>query len=97
VTALVSEREVFGMVVVESLACGTPAVVLDDGWGPSGIVTDGTGARAAATPEAVAVALRAALALARDADTVARCRAVGESYDWQRAVVPQLERVYAGG
>ncbi|MGZ6826672.1 MAG: glycosyltransferase family 4 protein, partial [Mycobacteriales bacterium] len=43
VTALVSEREVFGMAVVESLACGTPAVVLDDGWGPSGLVAEGTG------------------------------------------------------
>lgn len=97
VTALVSEREVFGMVVVESLACGTPAVVLDDGWGASGIVTDGTGERAAATPASVAEAVGRALSLARDPDTVGRCRAVGESYDWQRAVVPRLEEVYAGG
>ena len=97
VTALVSEREVFGMVVVESLACGTPVVVLDDGWGPSGIVTEGTGLRAAPTPEGVAAALRGAVELTRDPATAGRCRAVGESYDWQQRVVPQLERVYAGG
>ena len=97
VTALISEREVFGMAVVESLACGTPAVVLDDGWGASGIVTDGTGLRAAATPEAVADAVRAALELTRDPSTVERCRAAGASYDWATCVVPRLEEVYAGG
>lgn len=94
VTALVSEREVFGMVVVESLACGTPVVVLDDGWGPSSIVTAGTGVRGAATPGGIAAALREAIELARDPDTAARCRSVGESYDWQASVVPQLEQVY---
>ena len=96
VTALVSEREVFGMTVVESLACGTPAVVLDDGWGPSGIVSDGTGVRAEANPESVAAAVRCALDLAREPQTVERCRAVGASYDWATAVVPRLEEVYAG-
>ena len=96
-TALVSEREVFGMSVVESLACGTPAVVLDDGWGPSGIVTDGTGVRAEATPEGVADAVRAALELTRDPATSDRCRAAGERYDWGTQVVPRLEEVYRGG
>lgn len=96
-TALVSEREVFGMTVVESLACGTPAVVLDDGWGPSGIVTAGTGTRGAATADGVATAVLAALDLARDPGTVERCRAVGETYDWATAVVPRLEEVYGGG
>jgi alpha-1,6-mannosyltransferase len=95
-TALVSEREVFGMTVVESLACGTPAVVLDDGWGPSGIVADGTGARGPATPQGVAAAVRDALELTRDPATVERCRAVGASYDWRTQVVPRLEEVYRG-
>ncbi|MDX6315651.1 MAG: phosphatidyl-myo-inositol dimannoside synthase [Streptomyces sp.] len=97
VTALISEREVFGMAVVESLACGTPAVVLDDGWGPSAIVGDGTGVRAEATPEGVAAALREALQLTRDPATVERCRAAGSAYDWQTKVVPRLEEVYRRG
>ncbi|MCU1622045.1 MAG: glycosyltransferase family 1 protein [Frankiales bacterium] len=95
-TALVSEREVFGMTVVESLACGTPAVVLDDGWGPSGIVADGTGARGAATAQGIAAAIRDALELTRDPATVERCRAAGASYDWRTQVVPRLEEVYRG-
>lgn len=97
VTALVSEREVFGMAVVESLACGTPTVVLDDGWGPSAIVTDGTGVRAQATAASVAAAVRAALQLSRQPDTAERCRAVGAQYDWRTAVVPRLEEVYGRG
>jgi glycosyltransferase involved in cell wall biosynthesis len=96
VTALVSEREVFGMAVVESLACGTPAVVLDDGWGPSAVVADGTGVRAAATPQGVAAALREALELSREQGTVERCRAAGAAYDWQTQVVPRIEEVYRG-
>lgn len=94
VTALVSEREVFGMTVVESLACGTPVVVLDDGWGPSGIVEEGTGCRAVPTAEGVAGALAEALELTRSAETAGLCRAAGERYDWQRHVVPRLEEVY---
>lgn len=97
VTALISEREVFGMSVVESLACGTPAVALDDGWGPAGIVTDETGVRAEATPEGVADAIRAALELTRDAATSERCRAEGVRYDWGTHVVPRIEEVYRGG
>lgn len=96
VTALISEREVFGMTVVESLACGTPALVLDDGWGPSGIVTEGTGVRAAATPAGVASGVQAALDLARDPATRERCREVGLRYDWRTRVVPRLEEVYRG-
>jgi len=96
-TALISEREVFGMSLVESLACGTPVVVLDDGWGPSGIVTDGTGTRAEATADGVAAAVKGALDLVRDPETPARCRAAGAAYDWRTAVVPRLEEVYAGG
>lgn len=97
VTALISEREVFGMSLVESLACGTPVVVLDDGWGPSDIVTDGTGTRAQGTAEGVAAAVQAAIELLADPHTPARCRAAGETYDWRTAVVPRLEEVYARG
>ena len=97
VTALVSEREVFGMTVVESLACGTPVLVLDDGWGPSERVRDGIGVRAPADPEGMAAAIRRALDLNHEPETVERCRAVGEEYDWTTRVVPQLEEVYTRG
>lgn len=94
-TALVSEREVFGMTVVESLACGTPALVLDDGWGPASIVTDGTGVRAAATAERVGTSIVAGLALSADPGTSARCRAAAEEYDWRTRIAPRLLEVYA--
>ena len=94
-TALVSEREVFGMTVVESLACGTPAVVLDDGWGPSSIVTDGTGVRTAATADAVGEAILAGLAMGQDPTASARCRAAAEEYDWRTRIAPRLLEVYA--
>lgn len=97
VTALISEREVFGMSVVESLACGTPVVVLDDGWGPSEIVVEGTGVRASATVEGVTAAVQAALELSQTPGTAELCRGAGEAYDWQTHVVPRLEEVYAGG
>lgn len=76
VLALPSRAEAFGMVVVEALACGTPAVVSDDGG--SADIVDGpevgrvvTGARA----DAVARGLLEALELAGDPSTVPACRA----------------------
>src|SRR4051794_130251 len=41
VTVLPAYREAFGLVVAESLACGTPAVVMRDGGGAVGIITTG--------------------------------------------------------
>jgi glycosyltransferase involved in cell wall biosynthesis len=97
VTALVSEREVFGMVVVESLACGTPAVVLDDGWGPAQIVQDDVGVRSAATPDALAGALLAGLGLSCRPGSATRCREVAATYDWRTHVAPRLVEVYRDG
>jgi glycosyltransferase involved in cell wall biosynthesis len=94
VTALPSEREVFGMVVVESLSCGTPAVVLDDGWGPASIIEDEVGRRTGSTPEELGAGLVEAVELARTPDIAARCRAVGERYDWIRHVAPRLLDLY---
>jgi glycosyltransferase involved in cell wall biosynthesis len=96
-TALVSEREVFGMAVVESLACGTPAVVLDDGWGPAGIIAEATGARAPATPAGVGAAITRALRMSREAGSGDRCRAAAAEYSWSDRVVPAMLEVYAGG
>jgi phosphatidyl-myo-inositol alpha-mannosyltransferase len=94
-TVLPSYGEAFGIVVVESLACGTPAVTLDDA-GPAELVSPGTGATAAAGPESLADAIERTLELARDPHTVARCRAAAEPHDWRTGVVPRLERIYCG-
>jgi phosphatidylinositol alpha-mannosyltransferase len=96
VTVLPSHAESFGMTVVESLASGTPAVVLTDGGGPAEIVSDDRiGRRAAATPAGLAAACAEALELAAKPDTAAACRERAADYDWDSAVVPALERVYA--
>lgn len=96
VTVLPSHAESFGMTVVESLASGTPAVVLADGGGPAEIVDDPrVGRRCAADPAALATGIAEAFALARDPQTAPACRHRAADFDWDRAVVPALEQVYA--
>lgn len=96
VTALPSDAEVFGMVLTESLACGTPGVALDDGLGPSTILTPETGVLADRTPRGLADALSAGLELATTRDIRDAARARAECFDWRRVIVPQLEAVYRG-
>lgn len=79
VTALPSQNEAFGLVVAESLACGTPGVAFA-GEGPAEVLRGDDVGRIApeATPEALAEALLGALGLAEDPGTRAACRvAVG--------------------
>ncbi len=96
-TVLPSTAESFGMVVVESLASGTPAVVVADGGGPTALVEAGrTGAIADdAGPTALAAACAQALDLAAAPATVEACREAARGYDWDTAVVPRMEQVYA--
>lgn len=97
VTVLPSHAESFGMVVVESFASGTPAVVLAHGRGPAGLVREGvTGVLAADTTEGLTAACASALELARAPATAQACRDAAAPYDWDRCVVPRLEAVYAG-
>jgi phosphatidyl-myo-inositol alpha-mannosyltransferase len=83
--------EAFGMVLVESLAAGTPVVGCDHA-GTRDIVTDrGVGrlfepgpirGHAPTNEAALAEALDAALQLAHVPDTAARCRAHAEAFSW---------------
>lgn len=96
VTVLPSTAEAFGMVLTESLAAGTPVVALEDGGGPAEIITPDVGRLAAGTPESLADACCEVLMLATKPATAEACRARAEHYDWDRAIVPLLEDVYAG-
>jgi glycosyltransferase involved in cell wall biosynthesis len=92
-TVLPSVHEAFGLVLVESLACGTPVVALDQG-GPGEIVRPGVGATAEPTAASLADACEQVLDLAAAPGTTADCRAEAERYDWRTGVVPRLEALY---
>ncbi len=95
VTVLPSHAESFGMAVVESLASGTPAVVLADSGGPAEIVGDDRiGRRCDATPASLMAACLAALELAVRPETADACRARAADFDWDGAVVPRLRELY---
>ena len=97
VTALPSISESFGLVLIESLATGTPIVVVDDAAPPS-LVTPATGASARPhDPASLAEALRTGLALARDPQTAEACRSFALGYDWQDGIAPLLEDLYSRG
>ncbi len=92
VTALPSVAEAFGMALSESLACGTPGVARVDGGGPAEILTPETGVLCGEGVDALTVALGKALTMTATAGPACRDRA--ERWDWRRAVVPALERLY---
>lgn len=96
-TVLPSVAESFGLVVVESLASGTPVVVRADGGGPPALVTSpDVGRVSGPSARELAEAVTAALPLATRPGTAARCRTAAEPFDWRRGVVPRLERLYEG-
>ena len=99
VTVLPSMREAFGLVLVESLASGTPVVAIAGSGGPVEIVQPGIGVLARdQTPEALANAcLEALVARGRGRRDPRRLPArSGDKYSWETAIVPRLEQIYRG-
>jgi glycosyltransferase involved in cell wall biosynthesis len=85
VTALTAYREAFGLVLVESLACGTPVVGTRDGAVPEVVNGDAIGRLFDGDDErAVARALLEGLELATDTATPAACRARAEEFSTAR-------------
>lgn len=86
VGALCSEREAYGLVVLEYLAAGMPVVGTADGGIPELMGGPRTGASfPPGDVEACASALRHALALSNDPATVDACRSHARRWDWSRA------------
>lgn len=95
VTVLASAGEAFGLVLVESLASGTPVVCADAG-GPREIVDDAAVGRRFIPddPSDLARALGEAIELAGDPDTPARCAAHAADWGWVERVGPAHEELY---
>jgi phosphatidylinositol alpha-mannosyltransferase len=102
VCVLPSLWEAFGMVLVESMATGTPVVGTRDGAIPE-IIDDGVGrlfdpgpveGAAASNDEGLAAAIIDALDLSRRPETPARCRAFAEQFGWDR-LGPRYETLLA--
>jgi len=97
VTCLPSMYDSFGMALIESLACGTPLVTTTHG-APQELVEPGVTGEVCPPqdPAALAAACLRAFALARAQSTVEACRASAAQFDWDRALAPLCERIYAG-
>ena len=91
-SGLTSYNEAFGLVLVESLACGTPVFGARDG-GVSEIVDSAAVGRLFEGDDEreVARAMLETLELAGDPATAAACRARAEAFDSRSAAVAHLE------
>jgi glycosyltransferase involved in cell wall biosynthesis len=93
-TVLPSIHEAFGLVLLESLASGTPVVAARSGAAPDVAGGNGTGRLFEPDDEDdLARAMSEALDLATAPDSAERCREQARRYDWDR-VVERYERVY---
>jgi len=96
VTVLPSQLEAFGLVVLESLACGTPVVTLSH-TAPAELFGPDVGVACEPTPEALADACDRAIEMSMRPDIVEACRATASPHDWRTSVVPRIEEIYRGG
>jgi glycosyltransferase involved in cell wall biosynthesis len=93
-TVLPSVEEAFGLVLIESLAAGTPVVAARSGAAPEIIGDERIGRLFEPDDEAdLARALEEALDLGADPATGARCRSHAAAYDWNE-IVGSYESVY---
>ena len=95
VTVLPSVDEAFGLVILESLASGTPVVGTRSG-GISDILTDSkTGVLFEETdgPEELCTALLQGMELSRNPETRSHCRNHAEHYSWSN-IGPLYEQLY---
>lgn len=93
VTALPAHAEAFGLVLVESLACGTPIVALDEG-GPAEIIAHSIGRCAFATAVDIARACAETIELASRPSTAGACHDAAKQWDWRTSIVPRMEEIY---
>jgi phosphatidyl-myo-inositol alpha-mannosyltransferase len=96
VTCLPSTHDSFGMVLVESLACGTPVATTNHS-APKEVVDEGVTGELCEPedPADLARACLRAIELTRRPGTVEACRASAEPYDWDRGLAPLVERLYS--
>lgn len=93
-TVLPATDEAFGLVLVESLACGTPIVGVNDAAIPE-LIDEAVGAIAEpADPESLADACLSAIQLASRSRTREVCREASLRHDWETGVVPLIEAAY---
>jgi glycosyltransferase involved in cell wall biosynthesis len=90
-----TDLEGFGLVVLESLACGTPAIVSDVGGLPETVAgLDASPVVPAGDPGGLADRLEAVRSGATPVPSADRCRTYAEEFSW-RAVVARHREIYA--
>lgn len=95
-TAYLATLEPFGLVSIESQACGTPALVSREGGLPETIKEGRTGRSTPRTVEDVAQAMREVASWSGRTDIKQECCEFGATWDWKKtaeSVLRQLENV----